>query len=309
MFAKVGSLRDGQLAKEIMARLGKEGLTCQMSHDPNDRDLLWIEVSPEEKVVLAKIIFARSLGLIPKYDFRTPERPISMAKMGPVTKVLLYSSLFTFCLQLYFQFQLGPMLFENYFLYGSPTETTLFASLKEMEWWRLFTPMFLHFGLMHILFNSLALKDFGAALEFSQGSKFVLWLTLFSALVTNTLQYCLTGPMFGGMSGVVYAFFGHFLGRQMMKKTSAVQIPRQGMIWLVIWFFATFLPGPIQLMANGAHLSGLLIGVLSGVGMFSRQEQKRWALCVTAVVLGFALLMLLEIWRLQQPLYFTQKIW
>lgn len=292
-----------------MARLEKEGFSCQLSHDPNDNDLLWIEASPIEKVMFAKILFARSLGLIPKYDLATLQRPHAMVKMGPVTKILLYTSIAMFGLQLYCQFELGPMIFENFFLYGSPTETTLFASIKSMDLWRLLTPIFLHFGLMHILFNSLALKDFGAALEVSQKSKFVLWLTLIAALVTNSFQYCLTGPMFGGMSGVVYAFFGHFLGRQMMNKTSSVKIPKQGMIWLVIWFFATFLPGPIQLMANGAHLSGLLIGIFSGIGKFSWPERKRWIICLLATSSGFTLLMILEIYRLAGPLYIMQKNW
>ena len=309
MYSKIGSLRDLHLAKEIMAKLEAEGLSCRIAPDPDIEDLSWIEVSPLEKAPYARVLFARSLGLIPKYDFEMGRSPSPRHKMGRVTKILLYTSIVTFCLQIYFQFYMGPMFFEKLFLYGKPTETILFESIKSMDLWRLFTPMFLHFGLMHILFNSLALKDFGAALEFSQGSKFVFWLTLLSALVTNTLQYCLTGPLFGGMSGVVYAFFGHFLGRQIMKRPSLVNIPKQGIIWLIIWFFATFLPGPIQLMANGAHLSGLLIGLLSGMGRFSWQERQRWCLSLMAVLTGFIILMLVEIYRLPVPLYFSQKSW
>ncbi len=305
MYRKIGALRDLKLAKEIKNHLEKKGFTGQISSTTDD-GLIWIEAAPAEREMEAKILYAQYLGLLPKYDLERPAPRVKMGKTGPLTKFLLYGSILTFLLQLYFQYNFGEMIFENFFLYGTPGEAGLFASLHNFEWWRLFTPIFLHFGILHILFNSLALKDFGTALEFSEGWKYVLTLTIVTALFTNTLQYLLTGPMFGGMSGVVYAYFGHFLGRQMMKRPSVVKIPRQGIIYVVIWFFATFLPGPIQFMANGAHISGIMLGLLSGVGKFSWEKRKAWSLSVLAILAGAALLLTIEIYRLKAPLYFLK---
>ncbi|MEK6625575.1 MAG: hypothetical protein AABY86_11440, partial [Bdellovibrionota bacterium] len=92
MYSKIGSLRDLHLAKEIMAKLEAEGLSCRIAPDPDIEDLFLIEVSPLEKAPYARVLFARSLGLIPKYDFEMGRSSSPRNNMGPVTKILLYTS-------------------------------------------------------------------------------------------------------------------------------------------------------------------------------------------------------------------------
>ena len=48
------------------------------------------------------------------------------------------------------------------------------------------TPIFLHFGLMHILFNMMWLHFFGRQIETVLGSRFMIALVLIVAILSNT---------------------------------------------------------------------------------------------------------------------------
>ena len=78
-----------------------------------------------------------------------------------------------------------------------------FLSLEQTlslgEYWRLITPIFLHFGLMHIVFNSLILWEFGRRIEHSKGALHLLLILFIAAVVSNTAQYILSpNTAFGG---------------------------------------------------------------------------------------------------------------
>jgi hypothetical protein len=51
------------------------------------------------------------------------------------------------------------------------------------QWWRLITPMLLHFGLMHLVFNALWYWELGRRIELRSGSFWLLGLTLLCAVV------------------------------------------------------------------------------------------------------------------------------
>jgi len=142
------------------------------------------------------------------------------------------------------------------------------------EVWRLVTPIFLHFGIMHILFNCWAITLEGTMVEVSRGTLRLAILVLVSAVLSNVGQYIYMDRadpealhLFGGLSGVVYALFGYLWMKGQYE-------PEQGMIlhpntittmlfWLVLCM--TGLLGPI---ANAAHVVGLLVGVAFGALRF-----------------------------------------
>jgi membrane associated rhomboid family serine protease len=80
------------------------------------------------------------------------------------------------------------------------------------EWWRLFSSMFLHFGIMHIFFNMWALLVIGTPLEAMLGRLRYLVLYLFSG-VGGALLSMTFGPInerAAGASGAIFGLFGAF---------------------------------------------------------------------------------------------------
>src|SRR5688500_7924249 len=81
--------------------------------------------------------------------------------------------------------------------------------LRRGQVWRLFTPMLLHWNIFHLLFNMFWLRDLGAMVELQRGTRRLALLVLLCSLVPFIFQNAVSGPGFGGMSGVVYGLFGY----------------------------------------------------------------------------------------------------
>lgn len=151
------------------------------------------------------------------------------------------------------------------------TFDTLAHALDANQWWRLWTPIFLHFGLLHIAMNSLWYWELGRRIEARHGSLGLIGLTSVAALGTNAAQYFTDGPaIFGGLSGVLYALLGYCWVFQRLAPTPAFALPRGVAGMMLIWLVVCLLDIPSLLglgeIANAAHVSGLLIGVFAGLG-------------------------------------------
>lgn len=125
--------------------------------------------------------------------------------------------------------------------------------------WRLFTPVFLHFSLWHLLFNLLWLQDLGAVLEVKIGTWRFAAVVALVALVSNLAQYAAGGAGFGGMSGVVYGTFGYLWvrGKRDFRFGLTIAPMTSG---LLLVFLALGIFGLLGPTANAAHFSGLLVG-------------------------------------------------
>jgi GlpG protein len=132
------------------------------------------------------------------------------------------------------------------------------------QFWRLFTPIFIHYGILHLIFNMMWFYQLGSMIEARQNSLFLLAFIAVSAAVSNFAQYFYYhNPEFGGMSGVVYALAGYIWIRGKYDRASGLFLSRQNvallLIWLVVCYFGVV--GPI---ANAAHLLGLITGMVWG---------------------------------------------
>ena len=79
----------------------------------------------------------------------------------------------------------------------------LLVTIEHGEVWRLISPGFIHFNVMHITFNLLMLWLLGGQLEIQKGSLAFLALALFVSAISNVAQLLETSYLFGGLSGVV----------------------------------------------------------------------------------------------------------
>lgn len=157
------------------------------------------------------------------------------------------------------------------------------ASLQRGELWRLVTPIFIHYGAFHILFNMLWLYQFGRMIEMRYGTPSLGVLVLGTAAISNffqcTVPVAIGGltPGFvggvlitalGGMSGVVYGLFGFIWIRSIFDRSSGFYLPQSTIVILIGWLFFCMLPTSTQLTgsftANWAHAVGLVVGMIAG---------------------------------------------
>lgn len=145
---------------------------------------------------------------------------------------------------------------------------------QHYEMWRLFTPMFIHFGFFHFLFNMWWLKDLGSMIEKRQSSFFLIGLVLFLSGTSNLAQYYGSSPNFGGMSGVVYGLFGYIWIRGLRDPRSGYHIDHTVVFLMIAWFVICF-TGAVGPIANIAHTVGLVAGALWGfvLAQIARSKQ------------------------------------
>lgn len=145
-----------------------------------------------------------------------------------------------------------------YYLFVSPRN-----DLRRGQIWRMVTPIFLHFGPLHLLFNMMWLFQLGAAIEMRKGTLRYIVLILLVAIISNTGQYIATGPSFGGMSGVVFGLFGYIWMKGKYDPEDGLFMPPNLVFWMLAWFFLCF-TGAVGPIANVAHAGGLITGMLLG---------------------------------------------
>ena len=149
------------------------------------------------------------------------------------------------------------------------------------QYWRLLTPAFLHFGWLHIVFNSLWLWELGTRVERVMGSLNMAGLFCVIALVSNTCQYVFGGPgLFGGMSGVVYGLLGFSWVAPLLQPRWPIQPAPAIMLFMIGWLVIC-LVGLVEVLgfgaiANAAHLGGLVCGAVLGAafGALSRSTES-----------------------------------
>jgi GlpG protein len=127
---------------------------------------------------------------------------------------------------------------------------------------RLLGPALFHFSWLHIVFNTMWWWQLGGSVERVLGKGALINLFLVTAIFSNLGQFIVTGPNFGGLSGVVYGLVGYvwWYGWLVPEKGLTISKPIIGFLlfWLVLGYVDVL---PVN-MANTAHLLGLVSGCL-----------------------------------------------
>ncbi|PIJ51242.1 rhomboid family intramembrane serine protease GlpG [Erwinia sp. OLTSP20] len=127
--------------------------------------------------------------------------------------------------------------------------------------WRWFSHIFLHFSLLHIVFNLMWWWYIGGVVEKRLGSGKLFVITLIAALLSGWMQAHFSGILFGGLSGVVYALMGYAWLRGERDAESGVHLERGLIGFAVLWLLIGYLGWFGIAIANAAHLTGLLLGL------------------------------------------------
>jgi rhomboid protease GluP len=162
------------------------------------------------------------------------------------------------------------------------------------QWWTLFTAIYLHGGLLHILFNVLWIRQLGPAVEELYGpSRLVIIFTIAGALgflASNLLVYDFTI----GASGSIFGLLGALVafGRKRGGTFGAMVFRQYGQWALVLFVFGFLMPG----VNNIAHAGGFIGGFAAGLALALAEQRAETGLdqlvavaCTGVTMLGFAL--------------------
>ncbi|GGM10794.1 rhomboid family intramembrane serine protease [Dactylosporangium sucinum] len=160
------------------------------------------------------------------------------------------------------------------------TRVLLPGGMHDGEYYRIFTSMFLHYGLLHLAMNMWALWVLGRPLEAMLGRARFFALYLVSGLGGSIGVYLFAAPttQTAGASGAIFGLFAALIVVLRRMRRSVAGIVPILILNLVITFSV---PG----ISIAGHLGGMVTGALIAAGL-AYAPQRRRALIQTTTVLG-----------------------
>lgn len=148
-------------------------------------------------------------------------------------------------------------------------------AVKSGEVWRLVTPILMHYSPFHLLFNMMWLYHLGSQVEDRKGALVIIALVVVSAIPSNFFQFLESGPLFGGMSGVVYALIGYVWMKGKFQPQEGMFLDRTSVIIAMVWLVLCMTV--LENIANTAHAVGLGIGLAVGAApyVWGRVRQRK----------------------------------
>ncbi len=135
--------------------------------------------------------------------------------------------------------------------------------------WRLVSPIFLHFGVMHMIFNGYALFVLGRMVENLYGSRRFLVLFMLSGIAGVAGSYVGSDQMSVGASGAIFGLLGAavlvgYKHKEEIPPAFRKFFGRGMMPWVFLNLgMGLMIPG----IDNWAHVSGLIAGVAAAALM------------------------------------------
>jgi rhomboid protease GluP len=136
------------------------------------------------------------------------------------------------------------------------------------EWWRLFTSIFLHIGILHLFMNMYALLYIGMLLEPYLGTGRFLFAYLITGISGSIASiYWNDLIISAGASGAIFGMYGVFLA---LLTTRFIEESARKSLLISIGIFVLYnlangLKGGID---NAAHIGGLLSGLIIGYAYY-----------------------------------------
>lgn len=161
--------------------------------------------------------------------------------------------------------------------------------------WRLLTSMFLHGGLLHILFNMWCLWDLGALCESLYGHTTFAIVYLVSGIAGSLASvWWHPGVTSVGASGAIFGIVGALIASYYLGEFSMPRFAVAGHLRSVLIFagYSLIFGAVSGRTDNAAHIGGLAAGLLFGAAIARLAPGREWLqraavlVAVTAVVLG-----------------------
>lgn len=180
-------------------------------------------------------------------------------------------------------FSFGTANNVTYVLMGSNIHSLV---QKYGEVWRFVTSCFLHFGILHIVFNGWVLWDLGRLVERLWGSRQTFAVFILAGIAGAAMSYFWNMTILGqpknsaGASGAICGMLGILLGAYYRNRYQIGEHLGQA---LIRWAVYILVFGLVMGADNAAHIGGFLAGGLMGYFLrptrFSKsvaRDQKIW---------------------------------
>ena len=257
---------------DVNAYLQQQGVEHRFTEE-RDRQVLWL-IHPEHRPMLDSFFddYDQKTIHIKRVQSVEPMAQPVKHKMREYFSVVLENPLTILFIIFGFVGLLLTETLNGRQLYDCCFYMPFSEAVETGRYWQILTPTFLHFGWMHWLFNCLWLWMIGRMLEPYLGMFKYLLLFLVTALAANIAQFMSSGDVnFGGLSGVVYGYFGFVFVANVLKVDSRLFLPSGMFVFFAIslaaGFFGVFEVFSVH-VANWAHLGGLFAGMVLAVIMF-----------------------------------------
>ena len=146
--------------------------------------------------------------------------------------------------------------------------------IADGQYWRLFTAIFLHIGLLHMALNSLALFIFGRLVEAIFGPARFAAIYLIAGLGGSVASYLFNSvALAAGASGAIFGVLGALTAFFYVQRNVMGEMAKRNLMTLLALaginlVFGLLFPG----VDNWAHLGGFVFGAALGLRLAPRYE-------------------------------------
>lgn len=186
-------------------------------------------------------------------------------KYYPVVSLLIALNTLIYVMSIF------PIIGDNLFILGTGANFLI----ADGEYWRLVTPIFLHAGFPHLLFNMFSLYLFGPELEKIAGKLRFFTIYFIAGLLGNVATYLLQPINYNsvGASGAIFGIFGAFAALVYYTRNTLPQLKQTIMPIIIVSLIMTFLQSNVNATA---HIAGLLTGFVIGLIDFHPRRILNW---------------------------------
>jgi membrane associated rhomboid family serine protease len=187
----------------------------------------------------------------------------------------------------------------------SPSGQTLYnlgamqpLAVANGQYWRLFTAMFLHAGIIHIALNAYFFYLFGRTVESSLGRTWMVIIYMVSGFLASVASYAF-GPVTTlavGASGAIAGVFGAFIAYAYKRRHMAMWAANLRMAVTVIVLNAVISIG-YSAIDWRAHVGGLIAGFIIGYLVDQPAARQRRSLAIGGVMVLVGVGVALVLWR------------
>lgn len=159
------------------------------------------------------------------------------------------------------------------------------------QWWRLFTAIFLHGGLFHLIFNNYALYVIGPQIENFFGKYKFIIIYIVSGVIGNLLSMLFladnnvgigaSGAIFGLLGSILYFGYHYRIYLDGVLKKQIIPI-------IILNLGLSLILNNVDIFAHvGGLIGGVLISMAVGVDKKSSKDEKINGIILTAIIICF----------------------